>query len=307
MNDTSDYKKVTVVPIHQQKKQFAEDDRVHLVVMTGSNVGEVFTLGTQTLVIGREDTVDIQLMDADISRYHAEISWDPDDELYRLKDLESSNGTRINDGQVKGEREIRRGDKIQLGHYSVLRVSFGDEIETAYARQMYQAVLRDGLTGAYNRRYFDDRLATEVSFSHRHGNALSLIIFDIDHFKKINDTYGHPTGDAILKLISEMVRSIIRSEDVFARYGGEEFAIISRGSAEDGAAILAERLRSQLARREYLIEEHVVAVAASYGVAEYSSDALSSASALVEGADRALYEAKHLGRNRVCKYSELTL
>ena len=305
MNDTSDFKKVTVIPIHQQEKQFAADDRVHLVVMTGSNVGEVFTLGTERLVLGREDSVDIQLMDADVSRFHAEVTWDPDDMLYRLRDLDSSNGTRINDAPVKGEREIRRGDKIQLGHHSVLRVSFGDEIETAYARQMYQAVLRDGLTGAYNRRYFDDRLATEVSFTQRHANELSLIMFDIDHFKRINDTYGHPTGDAILKLISEMVRSLIRSEDVFARYGGEEFAIISRGASEEGAAILAERLRHQLSRREYMIEEHIVAVSASFGVAQFSPGGLATAQALVEAADQALYEAKRSGRDRVCAFSKL--
>jgi two-component system cell cycle response regulator len=166
--------------------------------------------------------------------------------------LGSRNGTRINGvGITDAPHRLERGDIIELGLQTVLRVSFADEAETRYARQMYDAVLRDGLTGVYNRRYFESRLRTEIAFARRHETNLALVMIDIDHFKLINDTHGHPVGDAVLCWLVDLVELGIRTEDVFARYGGEEFAILCRETGEEQAAIVAERVRGKVAERPF--------------------------------------------------------
>jgi diguanylate cyclase (GGDEF)-like protein len=182
---------------------------------------------------------------------------------------------------------------------TILKFSYDDELEARYAQRMYDAALRDGLTGAFNRRYFDERLRAEVAFSQRHGASASLLLIDLDHFKRVNDTHGHLAGDQILTEFAQLVGRIIRAEDVLARYGGEEFGIVCRNTDLAQAAILAERVRHAAAKRIYRIEDRAIQVTVSLGVAAVPDAQIRSAEQLVDAADAALYQAKAQGRNCV--------
>src|SRR5262249_33437474 len=138
---------------------------------------------------------------------------------------------------------LREGDKIQLGSTTILKFTYQDQLDTSFHQHMADAALRDGLTKAFNKKYFLDRLETELAYAKRHHTPLSLLMFDVDHFKNVNDTYGHLAGDYVLAKLAQLTSRTVRAEDVFARYGGEEFGVICRGVTLANAGILAERLR----------------------------------------------------------------
>ena len=146
-----------------------------------------------------------------------------------LEDLGSTNGTFCNGIRVD-RRELVDGDKIMVGSTTILKFTYHDYLDEIFQRQMYESALRDGLTKVFNKKYFTDYLEKEFAFAARHGGPLALIFLDIDHFKKINDTHGHPAGDFVLAELSQMMATLLRTEDVLARFGGEEFAVICRGS-----------------------------------------------------------------------------
>ncbi len=155
----------------------------------------------------------------------------------------------------------------------------------------------DGLTGLYNHRRFQERLDEEIKRAERYGEPLSLILLDIDHFKKVNDTYGHPAGDAVLKKLAELIRKTVREIDFPARYGGEEFALIILKSKARDAEKIAERLRKTAEKTVIKTDNHEITVTLSLGIASYPEDA-KTREELIEKADQALYKAKHSGRNR---------
>ncbi len=159
--------------------------------------------------------------------------------------------------------------------------------------------MRDALTGTYNREHFEERLKVEVAYARRHNTVVSLVMFDLDHFKKINDNYGHPAGDAALIYVSQRMQKGLRTEDVFARYGGEEFAVILRGIDLEGSRRVGERLRSTVAATPVEFDGKTFPVTMSVGCATLSDCPEPSTTALVAIADRRLYAAKHGGRNRV--------
>ena len=134
-----------------------------------------------------------------------------------------------------------------VGSTSILKFTYHDHLDEVFQRQMYESALRDGLTKVFNKKYFTDYLEKEFAFAVRHGGPLALIFLDIDHFKKINDSHGHPAGDFVLAELSQMMTELLRTEDVLARFGGEEFTILCRGSDLQGALIVAERLRAAVA------------------------------------------------------------
>jgi len=271
---------------------------VCLVVLAGVNQGRVILLKQGDNLLGRDDGVDVQFTDAGISRRHALLTCDLQNNIFSISDLSSSNGTKVNGEEVGDGRNIRPGDKLTLGADTVIRFSLEHEVETRYAAAMYQAVLRDGLTGSFNRRHFDDRIQREVAFTRRHGTPLALLFLDIDRFKRINDDYEHRCGDAVLKQVAEIFHRVIRTEDVLCRYGGEEFAIICRDTTEAQGAILAERLRMAIQDHRFTFEQLSLRVTVSVGVAQLEGEALSG-EALVSAADLALLSAKEQGRNRV--------
>jgi diguanylate cyclase (GGDEF)-like protein len=159
--------------------------------------------------------------------------------------------------------------------------------------------LYDPVTTAHTKRYFIDRINHEFAHSARRNLSLSLIMFDLDFFKRVNDTYGHPAGDFILQKISETTKTVIRSEDIFARYGGEEFVILMRDTREDDAVRLAERLRKQIEQSQYVFESKRIPLTISVGVACLKDGNFKTHQELVKAADEYLYFSKTNGRNRV--------
>lgn len=160
----------------------------------------------------------------------------------------------------------------------------------------------DSLTGLHNRRAFDEHLPREVARSQRLGEPFCLLMIDIDHFKRLNDTYGHPAGDAVLRSVARAIAGCTRPSDLVARYGGEEFAVVLSGIDSGQALAVAERIRRQVA----LAESGLHRVTVSVGVAQYRPSAGDDAEQLLGRADQALYAAKHAGRNRVQAASRTT-
>jgi two-component system, cell cycle response regulator len=273
-----------------------EPDRHVLVRMDGANVGQLFRLETPELKLGRHSSCDVVLDDDGVSRRHARLV--RDDDGYALEDLGSANGTFVQGDKIERHR-LSDGQVFQLGPNVMFRYAFTDASQQRMLQNLYEASVRDSLTGAYNRDHFEERLRTELAYARRHGTQVSLIIFDLDHFKQINDTYGHPAGDAVLVNIAKRVGAGLRTEDVFARYGGEEFAIILRGIELADAARVAERLRERIAATPALFDSLKIPVTTSVGCATLTELPDATPPALVAMADRRLYAAKRSGRNRV--------
>jgi diguanylate cyclase (GGDEF)-like protein len=273
-------------------------DRPFLIVISGSSVGAMHALRQKEVIIGRGRQATIRLDDDGVSRLHAKVTTGLGNEV-QIEDLGSANGTFVNGEPVVARRSLIDGDKVTLGSITILKFTYTDDLEETFQRRMFEAALRDGLTTAYNKRYFVDRLEKELAFARRHGVPLSLLMFDIDNFKSINDTLGHPAGDAVLMRLSKVALDMLRAEDVFARYGGEEFAVICRGTDVKSAALVAERLRSSIAAMRTRSDERDIAVTVSVGVAGYPEVDAETPAQLISAADEALYEAKRAGRNRV--------
>ena len=187
---------------------------------------------------------------------------------------------------------------IQLGERTILNFAHADSVEEGFHQAVYDAAVRDALTRVYNRRHFvEQRLASEVAYARRHRSPLSLLMIDIDHFKKINDGHGHPAGDYVLATLGKLLVAAVRVEDVIARYGGEEFAILCRGTPPMSALQLAERLRRGVESYPFVYREKRISVTLSVGIA-LCADSPTAAQQLLAKADEALYEAKRSGRNR---------
>jgi len=161
----------------------------------------------------------------------------------------------------------------------------------------------DSLTGLYNRSYFEEVLKSEASRCKRYQTEFSLVFFDLDHFKKINDTLGHPAGDMVLKSVAKLIQSEKRTEDVAVRYGGEEIILVLPGTPKNNALILAERIRRKIERMNLSYEGERIEVTVTGGIATFPLDT-DIETELVECADRALYRAKNQGRNQVVLFSE---
>lgn len=270
-------------------------DRAVLLRMEGAEAGRVYSLGEGVHELGRLSENAVVIDDADVSRHHARI-WSREGH-HVIEDRGSRNGTYVQ-GQLIKCMELTGGELIQLGPRTSLRYERMDRRQEALLKQLYESSTRDGLTGAFNRKYYNDRLAAEVAFARRHGTQLGLILFDIDHFKSINDRYGHPAGDVVLRQLATRIAHQLRSEDLFARIGGEEFAVVLRGIPLQGCVQLAERLRAVMAAQPITLDRRSIVVTMSLGSAALAGDEV-SASELTRIADERLYEAKRGGRNRV--------
>ena len=268
-----------------------------LVVLSGSNVGEMYRIEKDQVVIGRGDKVDLRLVDDGISREHVRLF--TEEGRIVLEDLGSTNGTYCN-GQRVERQPLAEGDKILIGSTTILKFSYQDRLDEMFQRQMSESALRDGLTRAFNKRYFTDRIESEFQYAIRHRTPLSLIFLDIDHFKKINDQHGHQAGDHVLAQLSTLVMSMLGEEETFARYGGEEFAIVARGVELAEAVELSERLRAAVAAHPFKFASTTLPVTISVGVARAPGAGMAASGDLVARADEAMYAAKRSGRNRVC-------
>lgn len=268
-----------------------------LVVMYGDDLGRRIPLGERTVVIGRSSQADVQLDQESVSRNHCRVYWDG--HRHRIEDLQSTNGTYVNDKLLNGPSELRDADQVKVGR-AILKFLAGGNIEAQYHEEIYRLTTMDGLTQVHNKRYFDEMLEREASRAERHHKVFSLILFDVDHFKRINDTHGHLAGDAVLRQLGTLVRRRLRRDDVVARIGGEEFALLLPELTDERAATVASDLRELVASTRFLFEGAVIPVTCSFGVAQWSSHH-TTVTDLVKAADERLYEAKRSGRNRVCR------
>jgi len=252
-----------------------------------------------TIEIGRSPAAEISLPDVlSVSRNHARLQY-VDDAVW-IEDLGSTNGTYVNDRAIKSRTMLRSGNRFQVG---AVHFKFFHELdpEHAYHEAIYDLVARDGLTEIYNKRKYEEEVAREFARAVRHKRPLSLVMCDIDHFKHVNDNYGHLCGDFILKQIAAITVDLLRPEQVFARVGGDEFVILSPETEGEGARALAEKLRERVSSFDYFYAGFKVPITCSFGVADLVAE-VTSPEKLYEAADRALYLAKNGGRNRVQMY-----
>ncbi len=270
----------------------------YLIVLSGRAIGKMFKLEVGSHLIGRGSDGEIQLDDDGVSRKHARMTRKPSG-LVALEDLNSTNGTWVNGTRVS-LHELTDGDRIQIGSVTILKFSYQDRLEEQFQQQLYESVTRDALTSAYNKRVFEEQLDKAYAHALRHDITLSLAIFDVDHFKRINDTYGHPGGDKVLAQLGVVLTRVLRNEDVFCRVGGEEFAVIMRETEADGALVAGQRFRAVVESTDFRHDETRISVTISVGVASLDPDRHQRPADLYEEADRALYQAKRGGRNRVC-------
>jgi two-component system, cell cycle response regulator len=278
----------------------ARQQNAYLIVISAKSaatIGNMLKLDRPEIVLGRSSDAALQVEDDGISRKHAKLMLGPNG-LYQLVDLGSTNGTFLNGIRVN-IATLQDGDKIQIGANTVLKFSLQDQLEEQYQRSIYESATRDGLTRIYNKKYFLDTLRKEFAYCVRHRVPLALVMFDVDHFKKVNDTFGHPAGDYVLGRIAQKVAETIRVEDLFARYGGEEFALMLRESDEESAHICAERCRKIVDVTDFTYGGTPIKTAISLGVACLSDSDFSAPEDLIAMADKYLYRAKKAGRNRV--------
>jgi two-component system cell cycle response regulator len=251
-------------------------------------------LGAGPFEIGRSSKNDLFLDQESISRHHARITFDGT--KHWVADLNSTNGTFVNDEAIR-EQGLCDGDQLRVGR-SILKFMTGENVEVAYHEEIYRLMTVDALTQVFNRRYFNEALEREVNRSRRYGRPLSLVAFDIDHFKRVNDTYGHLTGDNLLRQIVAAVKPRLRREDVFARTGGEEFGILLPEVGLDGGRTTAEKVRRIVEATPIKHEQQIIGCTVSLGVAALGADE-TTGEELYKRADGRLYEAKDAGRNRI--------
>ncbi len=269
-------------------------------MLCGPTPGSVHQLGHGELVLGRDDHLPYRIDDVAVSGRHARLYCEGGD--FFLDDLDSTNGTFVEGVRIAEPKQLQEGDRIQLGLNTLFRVDLQDATEQEAAKRLYEAAVRDPLTGVYNRGHFETQLVSEFAFAARHQTALSILFIDFDHFTQVNNTYGHQAGDAVLRNAARTIQEVVRTEDLVARYGGEEFVLVARGISLEHTLVLAERVRSTVARCLVPWDDVAIAVTVSIGVATYDHQRApyGNPEQLVAAADRAVYRAKHEGRDRVC-------
>lgn len=279
----------------------AEDKPAALLVVGGELNGTLFDLTEQELTVGRSAKCDIPLEFNGISREHFKLN--AIENGYNVEDLGSRNGTFLNNSKIETPTELQKGDIIKMGAIALKYLPKGDPERLTYDKLQLEANT-DGLTGCYNKSYFNKKLDIEVKKSKVTGTPLSLIVFDLDHFKKLNDNYGHDAGDYVLKELAEVIRTNgIRDTDIFARYGGEEFVVLLPKTNIKQSYEIAERLRKGVETHDFIYDDNKLPVTASIGVSDYRQG-VSTGTDLFKRADSAVYKSKEGGRNQVNFYRD---
>ena len=273
--------------------------RAILTVLTGPDAGRTVAIGPGGVLIGREASADLPLSDPAASRRHARIAVSPGGNYY-VEDLDSTNGTFVRGMRVR-VHPLASGDTLQIGTELRLRFAFTDQTEESGQRRLYEAAVRDSLTGAFSRTYLVDRMATELTDASESSRPISVMMIDVDELKGINDRCGHFSGDRALRAVASLIAGATRAGDVVARYGGDEFVVLMPGADLALATRVALRVRSAVAKQPFIAGGKSVAVTVSVGVASLSElgSSASPPSDLLSLADARLYEAKRAGRNRV--------
>jgi diguanylate cyclase (GGDEF)-like protein len=267
-----------------------------LIYPPGPDMGKRWPLISDEIVVGRGSDCDVQIDRDSVSRRHARVF--KEKEQWSVEDLGSTNGSYINDLPIQ-RSPLRDNDFLKIGS-AIFKFLAGSGVEHSYYEEIYRMTIIDALTGAHNKRYFLEFLEREIARCQRYGRPLSLLMFDIDHFKQINDTHGHLTGDYVLKEMSRRLLGRIRKEELLARYGGEEFAAVLPETDHAGAMKFAEQIRQLVAAEPFEYEGDRFKVTVSIGVATLDGgDEAGEAAAFIRSADENLYKAKRQGRNCV--------
>jgi diguanylate cyclase (GGDEF)-like protein len=278
----------------------AEPCPSYLIVVDGGLPGTMFQLREAGLSVGRNAENTIQLTEVTVSRRHAQFSVDINGHV-GLTDLDSSNGTYLNGQRLSPHSPVwvRNGDRVRIGASIVLKYMRLDPRDEKFQRELFERMVRDSLTGLFNRGYFLQQLEPLDGRSREAGLALAVLFIDVDHFKKVNDSYGHDAGDLVLKEVAHLLRESARPDDLVARYGGEEFVVAIPVASTDLARDRAERIRRAIANRPIRVRNRELRVTASLGVGYGRSCGTRNPQSLITMADDALYQAKRHGRNRV--------
>lgn len=300
----SEDKTIIADPLNMTMLQAPKRQKACLIQYNGAKTGCRYPLEEQQVFIGREPENLVFVAEPSVSRRHAAVH--QNGVILEIEDLKSSNGTFVNDVRVTARTPLRDGDMIRLGTI-LFKFYSHDSMEAILADKIYRIATIDAGTQIFNKKYLLDSLESECKFSKTYKRNLSIIYYDLDFFKKVNDTYGHGGGDYVLRESANVVKGCIRKDDVLGRYGGEEFVIVLPNTDQKTAAELAERIR--VAMENYVFQIEVESSnggrkmiphrqTLSLGVSQLTSD-MATYEALLESADRKLYKSKQTGRNRV--------
>ncbi len=272
-----------------------EKIKPYLVVVSGVDQGRQFPLTKVSTTLGRDKSADIELIDSKVSRKHAAIVID--NEQIVLEDFQSTNGSYVNEQRIT-RRLIDAATRIRLGG-TIIKIEYKNAIEAELEHAIYLAANSDPLTKLSNRRAFFIRADEEFAFFQRSQHPMTIVMADIDHFKQINDQYGHPTGDFVLYELAKLMQDEMRKEDLLARYGGEEFIMLLRNTDRRAAMLWAERMREKV--EQYRFNNGYSSLKATLSIGLFSSEnaRIRSLEEMILKADQALYYAKKSGRNRV--------
>jgi diguanylate cyclase (GGDEF)-like protein len=279
--------------LDELKKQ-AGPEESFLIEIHGPSLGKNYPVTDEMITIGRDATATIQIDQENVSRTHCKL--ETANGTTHIEDLGSTNGTYLNDVPIQRER-LRHGDLIKVGGV-VFKFISGGNIEGLYHEEIYRMTIVDGLTQVANKRYLLEFLDREISRSIRFGRPLAIIMMDIDHFKEINDTFGHLAGDYILKEMCAHLSSLVGQEALLSRYGGEEFVVVLPETNLSTATTIAEKARQMVEQHGFMFAGTEIPVTISLGAAELSpmsADPLN----FIQAADERMYDAKRSGRNRV--------
>lgn len=302
LNSMTDEATVVISDIQaalQASDDEASEKNASFIVVGGQLNGTIFDLVDGETSLGRSPDCTIVLEFQGISRKHFKVVVAGD--TSSIEDTGSSNGTFLNNKKVEGSIALNKGDIVKIGEIALKYLPKGDPERLTYDKLNAEANT-DGLTQCFNKMYFNRALDLEVKKSKVTGTPLSLIIFDLDHFKKLNDNFGHDAGDYVLKEMAELIRNNgSRSGDIFARYGGEEFVILLPQTNIKQGFEIAERLRRLVEQHQFTYEGKRLPVTASIGVADYRKG-VTNGTDLFKRADEAVYKSKEGGRNQVNFY-----
>jgi two-component system, cell cycle response regulator len=286
--------RITRIPVARPQ---GDSDEACLVLIypPGPDMGKRFPLDRPEFVLGRGTDCDIQIDRDSVSRRHARV-FSRDGTTWIVQDLGSTNGSYVNDTQIE-QSPLTDGDFLKIGA-AIFKFLTGSNVEMSYHEEIYRMTIVDGLTGVHNKRFLFEFLDREMSRCVRYGRPLALVMFDIDHFKRINDEHGHLSGDHVLKEMARRLSTRIRREELLARYGGEEFAAVLPETGLEGALEFGEQIRQLVAREPFEFEGDKLEVTISVGVTVMDG-APTDLQTFVRAADENLYRAKRSGRNRV--------
>ncbi len=285
--------------------------RPYLLVLSGPQLGEIFALEPEKeFVLGRDPTCEVRLRDTGVSRRHAGIVAGNGAGAARLRDLGSTNGIFV-EGIRVADCELLDGQRVQMGMHTALKYCLCDDLEIGYQRRLAEGALLDPETGLFNRRHFDDRLASELVTASRYTRPMSLLLAEVDGFLRVSEAHGPSAGEEALGLISRLVKSAVRREDVLARVSGEQFGVVARETPLSAGRALGERIRKAVQLGHVSVRGQELALTVSVGVV--GIDAIGTyvgartEAEVLSLAESALRRAVGAGGNRVEAVGPLTL